>query len=268
MAASDERARLLLERTEALRPRTSSCRCTACCGRSARSGRRRERAGLAAAWRSTGRSGSSASADGSSRRATASASARGPAATSSTWCSTARSALVESIEQDLEGNFLVSVVLEEDPGAYLGLLRQPGHRFFFAPEEVEQLPPGARPARPAATRTDPRRGDREHLPGRRRVRRRGSQAARRAAAAGGRHGRRLRDPRVRPGVCAGAGLGPRHPGRCLPSRRAARHGVRARARPRRPGRARRRAGGARRTRPEPVSTYSAWRAPWAPSLGR
>jgi hydrogenase maturation protease len=55
-------------------------------------------------------------------------------------------AAVESIEQDLEGNFMVSVVLEEDPGAYLGLLRQPGHRFFFSPQEVAPLPPGAGPA--------------------------------------------------------------------------------------------------------------------------
>jgi hydrogenase maturation protease len=62
-------------------------------------------------------------------------------------------ALVESIEQDLEGNFLVAVVLEEDPGAYLGLLRQPGHRFFFSPEEVEQRPPAEPARRPAATRT-------------------------------------------------------------------------------------------------------------------
>lgn len=61
-------------------------------------------------------------------------------------------AAVESIEQDLEGNFLVSVVLEDDPGAYLGLLRQPGHRFFFAPEEVELLAPDT-PARPPASRS-------------------------------------------------------------------------------------------------------------------
>ena len=60
-----------------------------------------------------------------------------------------KTAAVESIEQDLEGNFLVAVVLEDDPGAYLGLLRQPGHRFFFSPQEVEPLPPDA-PARPAA----------------------------------------------------------------------------------------------------------------------
>jgi hydrogenase maturation protease len=52
-------------------------------------------------------------------------------------------AMVESIEQDLEGNFKVAVVLEQDPGAYLGLLRQPGHRFFFSPAEVAPLPPEA-----------------------------------------------------------------------------------------------------------------------------
>ncbi len=64
-----------------------------------------------------------------------------------------KTAAVESIEQDLEGNFLVSVVLEEDPGAYLGLLRQPGHRFFFSPEEVAPLPPDPTVRPPAATRT-------------------------------------------------------------------------------------------------------------------
>jgi hydrogenase maturation protease len=55
-----------------------------------------------------------------------------------------KAATVESVEQDLEGNFLVSVVLDEDPGAYLGILRQPGHRFFFAPEELELLPDDGR----------------------------------------------------------------------------------------------------------------------------
>jgi hypothetical protein len=29
------------------------------------------------------------------------------------------------------------VVLDDDPGRDLGLLRQPGHRFFFRLEEVE-----------------------------------------------------------------------------------------------------------------------------------
>ncbi len=46
-------------------------------------------------------------------------------------------AVIESIEQDYEGKVQVAVVLDDDPGKDLGLLRQPGHRFFFAPEEVE-----------------------------------------------------------------------------------------------------------------------------------
>lgn len=48
-------------------------------------------------------------------------------------------AVVESIEQDYEGNFHVSVVVDEDPGRDIGLLRQPGHRFFFATTEVETI---------------------------------------------------------------------------------------------------------------------------------
>ena len=31
----------------------------------------------------------------------------------------------------------LAVVLDDDPGRDLGLLRQPGHRFFFSPAEVE-----------------------------------------------------------------------------------------------------------------------------------
>ena len=50
-------------------------------------------------------------------------------------------AIVESLEQDYEGNNHVCVVLEEDPGRDLGMLRQPGHRFFFSAEEIEPLPP-------------------------------------------------------------------------------------------------------------------------------
>ncbi|HTS31027.1 MAG TPA: hypothetical protein VMH81_34385 [Bryobacteraceae bacterium] len=46
-------------------------------------------------------------------------------------------ALIESIEQDYEGKPHVAVVIDDDPGRDLGMLRQPGHRFFFSPEEVE-----------------------------------------------------------------------------------------------------------------------------------
>lgn len=48
-------------------------------------------------------------------------------------------AIVEAIEEDLEGNVQLAVVLEDDPGRDMGMLRQPGHRFFFHPEEVEPM---------------------------------------------------------------------------------------------------------------------------------
>jgi len=48
-----------------------------------------------------------------------------------------KSATIECIEQDYEGKFHFAVVLEDDPGRDMGILRQPGHRFFFNPEEVE-----------------------------------------------------------------------------------------------------------------------------------
>jgi hydrogenase maturation protease len=52
-------------------------------------------------------------------------------------------ATIEALEQDYEGKMHVCVVLDEDPGRDLGLLRQPGHRFFFDATEVEPLPDGA-----------------------------------------------------------------------------------------------------------------------------
>jgi hypothetical protein len=53
-------------------------------------------------------------------------------------------AIVEAIEQDLEDKIQFAVVLEEDPGRDMGMLRQAGHRFFFYPEEIE--PFGAGPS--------------------------------------------------------------------------------------------------------------------------
>ncbi len=52
-----------------------------------------------------------------------------------------KTAMVESIEQDYEGKFHVCVVADDDPGRDIGIMRQPGHRFFFDPEEIEPLPP-------------------------------------------------------------------------------------------------------------------------------
>jgi len=48
-------------------------------------------------------------------------------------------AAIESIEQDYDGNFHVCVVVDDDPGRDIGLMRQPGHRFFFAASEVEPV---------------------------------------------------------------------------------------------------------------------------------
>jgi hydrogenase maturation protease len=63
-----------------------------------------------------------------------------------------KTAAVESIEQDLEGHFLVSVVVEDDPGGHFGMMRQPGHRFFFTPGELEPLDPVEGAERPAPAR--------------------------------------------------------------------------------------------------------------------
>jgi hypothetical protein len=50
-----------------------------------------------------------------------------------------KTATVEAIEQDYEGRAYLAVIVDDDPGRDLGLLRQPGHRFFFSPHEVEPL---------------------------------------------------------------------------------------------------------------------------------
>jgi len=59
-------------------------------------------------------------------------------------------AAVESIEQDYEGKLHVCVVVDEDPGREMGLMRHPGHRFFFASSELE---PVAKDEQPQATET-------------------------------------------------------------------------------------------------------------------
>jgi hypothetical protein len=50
-----------------------------------------------------------------------------------------KSATIASIEQDFEDRVHVAVTIDDDPGRDLGALGQPGHRFFFSPEEVEPL---------------------------------------------------------------------------------------------------------------------------------
>jgi len=50
-----------------------------------------------------------------------------------------RAATIEAIEQDYEGRIHLAVTVDDDPGKDLGMMRRPGHRFFFSPEEVEPL---------------------------------------------------------------------------------------------------------------------------------
>jgi hypothetical protein len=51
-------------------------------------------------------------------------------------------AIIEGIEQDYESKIQVAVVIDDDPGKDLGMLRQPGHRFFFNLEEIEPVVTG------------------------------------------------------------------------------------------------------------------------------
>ena len=44
-----------------------------------------------------------------------------------------KSATVEAIEQDYDGRVYLAVTVDDDPGKDLGVLCQPGHRFFFRP---------------------------------------------------------------------------------------------------------------------------------------
>lgn len=50
-----------------------------------------------------------------------------------------RVAIVEAVEQDVDGAVKLAVVIEDDPGRDLGFARSIGHRFFFDPAEVHPL---------------------------------------------------------------------------------------------------------------------------------
>jgi hydrogenase maturation protease len=50
-----------------------------------------------------------------------------------------RAALVEAIEEDMDGVVHVVVTVDDDPGRDLGAASQLAHRFFFAPDEIEPL---------------------------------------------------------------------------------------------------------------------------------
>jgi hypothetical protein len=50
---------------------------------------------------------------------------------------TGKLAIIEAIEQDFEDQIQFAVVFDDDPGREFGMMRQPGHRFFFGMEEIE-----------------------------------------------------------------------------------------------------------------------------------
>ena len=55
---------------------------------------------------------------------------------------TGKVAIIEAIEQDFDDQIQLAVVLDDDPGREFGMMRQPGHRFFFSPEEIEPVNDG------------------------------------------------------------------------------------------------------------------------------
>ena len=62
-----------------------------------------------------------------------------------------RTATVEAIEEDAEGQLHFAVTLDDDPGRDLGDARFPAHRFFFRLDEVEPVEQGE-----TAERLEPR----------------------------------------------------------------------------------------------------------------
>jgi hypothetical protein len=48
-------------------------------------------------------------------------------------------ATIEALEEDVEKQVHFALVIDDDPGRDLGLLRQSGHRFFYSADEVEPI---------------------------------------------------------------------------------------------------------------------------------
>jgi hypothetical protein len=57
-----------------------------------------------------------------------------------------QTAVIEALEVDFDNRIHVAVTIDADPGRDLGSARMPGHRFFFSPDEIELV--GAGEARP------------------------------------------------------------------------------------------------------------------------
>ena len=65
-----------------------------------------------------------------------------PPATCSTWPSAARARRLSRFQQDYEDRVHVAVTIDDDPGRDLGQSGMPGHRFFYAVDELEPLDEG------------------------------------------------------------------------------------------------------------------------------
>lgn len=50
-----------------------------------------------------------------------------------------KTGIIEAVEEDAEGRVQLALVLPNDPGMDLGMMRQPGHRFFYGLDEIEPL---------------------------------------------------------------------------------------------------------------------------------
>lgn len=48
-------------------------------------------------------------------------------------------AIIEAVEEDAEARVHLALVVQDDPGKDLGMMRQPGHRFFYTLDEVEPV---------------------------------------------------------------------------------------------------------------------------------
>jgi hypothetical protein len=48
-------------------------------------------------------------------------------------------AIIEAVEEDVDKNVQFAVVLEDDPGRDIGMMRYIGHRFFYSADEVEPI---------------------------------------------------------------------------------------------------------------------------------
>jgi hypothetical protein len=48
-------------------------------------------------------------------------------------------AIIEAVEEDVEKNLHFAVVLEDDPGRDIGMMRYIAHRFFYSADEVEPI---------------------------------------------------------------------------------------------------------------------------------